>query len=515
MSSSMVRGKYVISHVVDKDQSVVINDGAVFQVDGEIIDVGEFGKLRSKYDPDEIIGSEKEMVIPGLINAHHHVGLTPFQLGNKDLPLETWGATRGSTRDVDPYLDTLYCAIQMIESGITTVMHNHGLNRLPENLTLHELGFEVLKAYQDSGMRVAFSFGIRDQNQVVYHDDQEFLSTLPSDLAKMIKEGLERSRLSAGDYHSLVTDMRRKFGDNAPDQRIMHFFSPTNVQWCSDEMLLQIKEFASKIGTGIHIHLHETIYQKMYGYRYYGKTPLAHLHDLGFTGNEVSCAHGVWLTDNDIGLLAETGTMVCHNASSNLRLQSGVMPLNGLLAQDVTVAIGIDEAGINDDNDMLQEMRLVQKIHRVPGISSSSPTSHQVLHMATVNGAKATFFEDRVGTLEPGKRADLVLLDLEHITEPYLDPDTSPVDALLYRGKGQGVNTVIVDGEVLLRNRQLTRVNKDEVWAELKSRLSKDLEPYEVKRKHVARRLVPYIQQFYEKWPMDRVKPHYYFNESQ
>ena len=452
------------------------------------------------------------MVIPGLINAHHHVGLTPFQLGNQDLPLETWGATRGSTRDVDPYLDTLYCAIQMIESGITTVMHNHGLNRLHEHLTLHELGSEVLKAYQDSGMRVAFSFGIRDQNQVVYRDDQNFLSTLPSDLADMIGKGLEKSRLSAEDYQSLVIDMLNQFGSNSADQRIMHFFSPTNVQWCSDDMLQKIKGFANSIGTGIHIHLHETIYQKMYGSKYYGKTPLAHLHDLGFTGNEVSCAHGVWLTNDDIGLLAQTGTMVCHNASSNLRLQSGIMPLNRLLDQNVTVAIGIDESGINDDNDMLQEMRLVQKIHRIPGINSPSPTSHQVLHMATANGAKATFFEDRVGTLEPGKRADLVLVDLDHITEPYLDPETNPVDALLYRGKGGGVDTVIVDGEVLLRDRELTRVNKDEVWAELKSRLSEDLKPYEVQRKEVARRLVPYIQKFYEEWPMDLGKPHYYYN---
>ncbi len=514
MASSLIRGKYVIARVIDVHSSEVITDGAVFQRDGEIVEVGGYEELRGRHNPDEVIGSGNQMVIPGLINAHHHWGLTSFQLGNPDLPLETWGASRLSRRDVDPYLDTLYCAIQVIESGITTVMHNYGLYQLPAGLSLHDVGERVLQAYQDSGMRAAFSFGIRDQNRVVYQEDQQFLSTLPSDLAEKIGKALAASRQSPEEYFELVMDMYKAFGSNAPDQRIKHFFSPVNVQWCSDAMLQAIKEFAGRLGTGIRIHLHESIYQKMYGLRHYGKTPLAHLQELGFTGNEVSCAHGVWLTEADMDILAETGTMVCHNASSNLRLKSGVAPLNSMLAKGVTVAVGIDDAGINDDNDILQEMRLVHKIHRVPGVDSPSPTSHQVLHMATANGAKATFFADRVGTLEPGKRADVVVLDMEHIEEPYLDSNTNPVDALLYRGRGSGVNTVVVNGEVLLRNGQLTRVNKAEVWAELKGRLAKDLTPHELERKEIARRLVPYVQRFYEEWPLEGTTPHYYYNEA-
>ena len=135
----------------------------------------------------------------------------------------------------------------------------------------------------------------------------------------------------------------------------------------------------------------------------------------------MSCAHGVWLSESDIDILAETGTAICTNPSSNLRLKSGIAPINRLLESEVMVALGIDEAGINDDNDILQEMRMAQKIHREPGVDAPYPTSHEILELATANGAKVTYF-DEVGTIEPGKRADLVVLNLDRIEDPYLHP---------------------------------------------------------------------------------------------
>ena len=258
----------------------------------------------------------------------------------------------------------------------------------------------------------------------------------------------------------------------------------------------------------------ETIYQKMYATREWGKSPLAHLYYLGFLGPEVSCAHGVWLTDSDMDILAETGTAVSHNPSSNLRLKSGIAPLNRMLEKGVTVALGIDEAGINDDNDMLQEMRLAQKLHRVPGVSSPSPTSHQILNLATANGAKVTFFGDEVGTLEPGKRADMVLVSLERILEPYLAPETNMVDALVYRGRGLDVDTVIVDGEVLLRNRVFTRLDKDEIVARLKESLSVPFTPFELQRADLGKRIQPHAERFFEeRRALEKGAPHYYYNE--
>ena len=183
-----------------------------------------------------------------------------------------------------------------------------------------------------------------------------------------------------------------------------------------------------------------------------------------------------------------------------------------MLEKGITVAIGIDEAGINDDNDILQEMRMAQKIHRVPGVSSPFPSSHRILDMTTVNAAKVTFFGNEVGTLEPGKRADVVLVSLERISEPYLHPDTNIVDALIYRGKGIDVDTVIVDGEVLLRNRKLTRVNKDEVIAKFKETLSRPLTSQEIRRTDLGKQLLPHIQKWFEGWELEQNKPHYLYN---
>ncbi len=508
MGSSLVRGRFVVCRATGKDSSEIVEDGAVFQRDGEIVEIGPYDELAARHRPDEVLGSRDYAVIPGLINAHHHTGLTPFQMGSPDLPLEPWVIAKLAQRDVDPYLDTLYCAMQMIESGITTVMHNHALRWLPEGVGLYDWGAGIIDAYEKSGMRVTFSLFNRDQNHLVYEDNDAFLGSLPADVAAQARDGFPFSPVSAEDHLAVTADLiSRKQSD-----RVRVFISAHNVHWCSDEMLMGVKEFASEHGTGIHIHVGETIYQKMYGTRHWGKTPLAHLDDLGFLGPEVSIAHGVWLTESDIDLMARTGTMISHNPSSNLRLSSGIAPVNRMLDAGVTVALGIDEAGINDDNDLLQEMRLAQKIHREPGVSAAGPSSHTIFDMATRAGAEVTFFGNQVGVLEPGKRADMVLVDLGRIMEPYLDPDTNIVDALVYRGKGTDIHTVIVDGEVLLRDRQLTRVDKREVVAELKESLARPLTPRETRRVELSRALLPHVNRWFANWELELAAPHYRYN---
>ena len=318
--------------------------------------------------------------------------------------------------------------------------------------------------------------------------------------------------MSTEEYVALFEDLNADFRD---DPRIRVFLSPGNVQWCSDEFLTATKEAAARHGTGIHIHLQESFYQKLYGMRTWGKTPLAHLRDLGFTGPEVSCAHGVWITDSDIRTLAETGTMVCHNASSNLRLKSGVAPLNPMLANRVCVALGIDEAGINDDNDMIQEMRLVHKIHRQPGVYSPAPTSHQVLKLATENGARATFFGDDVGTLEVGKAGGRRAGGREP-HQRAVPGRGAPIrwTRCCIGAEALDVDTVVVDGEVLMRGRQMTRVNKAEVWRALKDYLSRELSAAELERIEVAQELLPHVNKFYGQWHPGQGSPHYVYNQA-
>ena len=288
--------------------------------------------------------------------------------------------------------------------------------------------------------------------------------------------------------------------------------APSNVHRCSDDLLIGLKELATKYGTGIHIHLQETVYQKQYGLRAWGKTPLQHLNDLEFLGPDVVCGHAVWVTDEDIEIMETNGITVCHNASSNLRLQSGIAPLNRLLQRGIRVALGSDEAGLNDDKDMLQEMRLALKIHRVPGIENTPPSAQQLLQMATANGAYASGFGDRIGTLEEGNLADMILLDLASIEEPYLEPGVSIVDAVLHRGRGVDVDTVIVHGEVIMRGRKLTRVDEQGLYEEIRRVMARPRLPHELERMEVAEMVEPHLRRFLEGSIEPQSPPHYFYN---
>ena len=181
MASSLIRGKYVICKVQSRTEAEVIEDGAVFQRDGEIVEVGSYQDLAKRNRADEVIGSSEHVVVPGFVNSHHHVGLTPFQLGSPDYALELWFASRMSARRVDLYLDTLYSAFEMLELGITTVQHLHGWVNGPLE-QIQKAAHNVLRAYDDIGMRASYSFSVRDQNRLVYEADEDFAKRLPAGL---------------------------------------------------------------------------------------------------------------------------------------------------------------------------------------------------------------------------------------------------------------------------------------------------------------------------------------------
>ena len=163
MTSTLVRGKYVICKITGTNSADVVSDGAVFQRDGEIVEVGNYDDLKSRHPDVDVIGSQSYVVMPGLVNDHFHVGLSPFQLGSPDLPLEMWGLHRLGARAIDPYLDQLYGAVQMIETGTTTVqaIHSNRRGALPLDMTVAE---KVVGAYQAAGMRVSYAPSVADQH---------------------------------------------------------------------------------------------------------------------------------------------------------------------------------------------------------------------------------------------------------------------------------------------------------------------------------------------------------------
>jgi 5-methylthioadenosine/S-adenosylhomocysteine deaminase len=506
MSSSLIHGKYVICKVINRAEVQVIENGAVFQRDGTIIDIGTRQELAAQYQPDEVFGSDQHVVMPGFVNSHHHVGLTPFQLGSPDYSLELWFASRMAGRDVPPYLDTLYSAFEMIESGITTVQHLHGLRVSPIS-RVSAIAEEILKAYQDIGMRVSYAYALRDQNRLVYEADEDFVKRLPASLAPQVAGYLQAQAIPLEDHLGLFADLWARWNHQ---ERIRIQLAPANLHWCSEQALKALQEHATAYHVGMHMHLVETAYQKEYARRRTGTTAAAYLDDLGLLGPHMTLGHGVWLTEADIERVVATGTMLCHNASSNLRLRSGVAPLNHWTAHGVRVALGLDEAGINDDRDMLQEMRLVLRLHRVPGMEDAVPTSAQVFQMATENGALTTGFADRIGILEPGKAADLVLVNWQQVAYPYLDATVPVVDAVVHRAKTSGVETVLVAGEPILRDGQFTRVNKVEMLEALAETLRVPLQAAEQSRRALSPAVLPHVKRFYEGWLDDSVRDPFY-----
>lgn len=507
MTRSIVRSRLLIKGVIDRTSWDELVAGALLIEDGKIAAIGTFLELTRDHPDAAVIGSGNDVVLPGFINAHHHIGLTPVQLGSPDMPLELWFVTRMVMRNVDLYLDTLYSAFEMIASGVTTVQHLHSW--VPGTLTeAAEKCDQVIRAYDDIGMRVSYANAIRDQNRLVYEADQDFVARLPAELREPMRQWFARFQLDLEESLALFRDLYSRHNHK---DRVRVQLAPANLHWCSDRALERIAETSHSHGVPMHMHLVETAYQKAYAERRGDCTALEYIDRFGMLGPQMTLGHGVWLSENDIERIAETGTCICHNCSSNLRLRSGIAALNAFETRGIKTALGIDEAGINDDRDMLQEMRLALRVHRVPGIDPMDvPTVPQILRMATEGGAGTTPYADMIGRLEVGRAADLILVDWDRIAFPYLDEATPMLDAVVQRAKTEAVKTVICSGEVIYRDGTFTRVDRAAALQALHADLARALTDDEVQRRQLSASLLPHVERFYRDYiAPERFDPFY------
>ena len=503
----IIRSRTLITRAIDRERVEEISEGALLIESGSIAEIGSFSDLRHVHPDAEIIGSGNDVVLPGFVNAHHHIGLTPVQLGSPDMPLELWFVTRMVMRNVDLYLDTLYSAFEMVASGVTTVQHLHSwVPGTPVDAA--NKCDEVISAYDAIGMRVSYAYAIRDQNRLVYEDDDQFIARLPKPLRQPMRTWFDRFQLSLDDGIALFEDLYRRHNDK---ELVRIQLAPANLHWCSDNALQRLTETARSYNVPMHMHLVETAYQKAYAEQRGGCTAVDYIDRFGMLGPNLTLGHGVWLTERDIERVAETGTCICHNCSSNLRLRSGVAALNAFEAAGVETALGIDEAGINDDRDMLQEMRMALRVHRVPGLNTAEvPTVPQILRMATRGGARTTPYGDMIGTLEVGKAADLILVDWDRISYPYLDSQIPTIDAVVQRAKTDSVKTVMCAGEVIYRDGAFTRVDQAAALEALHIDLKRALADDEVQRRKLSEALLPYVTAFYQDYiAPERFEPFY------
>ena len=482
--------------VVPAHDRPAISHGAVV-VDGETIqDVGHYAELRSRYPYAKEIGGERFLLIPGLINGHGHGrGLSDFQRGALDNTLESWLLESRKYIPVSTYDDVAFSAFKLLKSGVTTTMHNH----LLRDPTAYEKEFdEAIQAFEDTGIRVQFNPAVRNDNPFVYGDNEAFVASLPEDVKKMLFAPSPPGALTGDNFVQIVTEFHRR--SDSPMSRVG--FGPLAPQWCTKDLLLQVRKTADHLGTPIHVHAVQSVLQKIYGLAFLGKTLIEYMNDIGFLGQGLVIGHCVWPTDTDIELLAQTGTAVTHHPSCNLRVRNGIAPAFHMLQAGVLVGLGLDGKSINDDDDFIQEMKVCFLLHRIPSLEldSSYLSARQVFQMATENNARLLGYSTELGRLEPGRLADLALLDYEKMCYPFVDSSHDPIDTLLYRGQGKHVHTVMVNGRIVVEEGKLLTLDEDALanrLAEAASRPRTESERTLLKAVDVLR---THVVHYYQDW---------------
>ena len=392
-----------------RDHSVLIRDGKI----------EEIGKgLRSPADLE--VDGEGKIVLPGLINTHTHLSMVLFRGYADDMQLQDWLQKKIWPVEARLTPDACYqgallgCA-EMIMSGTTTFMDMYF------NME------DVARAVKESGLRALLSYGIIDL----------------FDSGKARAEQ-EKSRRFFEYVRSLETP------------RIQFALGPHAPYTCSPETLLWAKEFADKNGVINHIHIAETRKEQADSQKQHGARVVEYLDKIGALSNRMLAAHCVWLTKSEVTILAKTGVRVAHCPVSNMKLASGgVSPLPEMFEGGIPVGLGTDGAASNNSLDMFDTMKVCALLHKAHRWDPTVLDAQKTLDLATIEGARALGIQDEVGTIEVGKRADIIMLDMH---SPNLNPihgKETIVSDLVYSASPANVDTTIVDGQLLMSKRQL------------------------------------------------------------
>lgn len=437
----------------------------------------------------EVIDGSRRIVMPGLVNAHFHSSRNFLRGRWPGRPLE---ALMLYAYPFDPafamspdlvHLRTLLVAVESLRSGVTCLLDD--VIELPTQ-ELDQLE-AVFRAYDDVGIRANCS------GHVI---NKLFTETLPYASEIFPDELVETFRgappPTTEEFLAFSEEAVQRFHGRAG--RLRYVVAPSGPQRCTDDLLLAAAEFADEHDTAYHIHVLETKVQLITGRELYGKTLVQHLHDTGTLRERVTMAHAIWITDDDIELMADAGCSVAHNPICNLRIGAGVAPLRKLFDKGINIALGTDEIDCNDSSRIFDVMHVAGLVHNVALVDYDEwPTAAEIVRAATLGGARSVMLQDQIGSIEPGKKADLIVLDLD---SPSFRPLNDPLVHLVYAENGSSVEHVIVNGEFVVRDRRLTRVDEDALFEELGERLD-DFRERQDRWEETARRFEPYVKELY------------------
>ena len=402
---------------------------------------------------DQLIEADNRIVMPGMVNSHCHSPANLLRGMLASRPLEIWRAYyRAALRDMreeDFYASALLGGMEMLRFGATTVLdHFFG------NQACRFMGAgAAIQAMRDLGLRHVVSLTLSDKNYEETLPLETTASGLNDEIQRMSQSETKRTQAWLDDCEAFIDTF------HSPDRLTICCPGPSAVQRCTDELLTGAAAIARKRNLPMHIHLAETKAQQVTGKRLYGHSLLRHLDSLGLLGRDLSLAHSIWLEPEDVELFAKSGATPVHNPASNLRLGSGLAPVKEFLSAGVPIALGTDGAASNDGQNMFDALRLAALIHNQAGSDFNRwVTPAQALAMATRNGARA--FRLDAGILAPGKLADLVLLRRD---TPAFTPLNDPMGQLVFCENGSSVDTVMVNGEIVVERGHCTRIDEKEV----------------------------------------------------
>jgi len=411
--------------------SILIKNGHVIYGDGfEVVraDVLIEGNRITKVakgineGADTVIDATGRIVSPGFVNLHTHSPMGLFRGLADDLPLMEWLEKHIWPREAkltreDIKAGAYLGVLEMIKSGTTTFL----------DMYFHMDA--VAEAVLDAGLRGYLGYGMIDLGD-------------PERTEKEVREALRE-----------MEAIERLNSD-----RVQFVFAPHAPYTCSLALLERVRELASEHGKLITIHVSETMSEVGRIVERYGKSPVELLDGIDFWDRDVIIAHGVWLDSRDVQILTRHGVSVAHNPGSNMKLASGVMPLRKLLNAGINVGLGTDGAASNNNLDMLEEMKLAALLHKVHNLDPTIADAETVFRMATVNGAKALRL--RAGVIKEGYLADLAIMDFNR---PHLRPVNNAVSHLVYSANGNDVESTIVNGEILMLDREVLTLDEERV----------------------------------------------------
>lgn len=414
----VITGKYLLTQ--DTKQTI-INDGGIAIQNDRILETGTARDLLAKYSEAKVINEAHGLIMPGLVNTHTHAAMACFRGIADDLPLMQWlqeyiFPVEAKLTPNIVYHSTLLSICEMIKSGTTSFCD------------MYLFAADVARAADDAGIRAWIG---------------EVLYDFPSP--------------NFGDLENGFIYTEELFSKYAGHDRITITVDPHAVYTCSPDLLTRLGKLAEEKNALYVIHLSENQDELNTCMEKYGASPVMHLENLGLLNTRVVADHCVMVSDDEIQLMAGRGVKVAHCLESNMKLASGIAPVVKMLDAGVTLGIGTDGSASNNDVDMFGEMSTVAKVHKAYNMDPTVMGAETVVNAATIGGATVLGAEKDIGSLEPGKKADLIVIDLN---QPHLTPLYNPASHLVYAARGSDVIHSVINGKIVMQNRRLTMLDE-------------------------------------------------------